>query len=255
RMEYPVMKTVWGFRTWLTGLVLVVISVAGASWLLNSGVGQSPQQPEIKRPGLNPRSTDSVTCVGYADLETRVLGLSPVQAGRVEQILVKEDDKVKAGQVLLRLDDRVAKFHVKQAEADVKAAEAELDKAKKLPDQQAVDLRQQKEAIAVAQNRLDAAGAAASRSSSLVKKELAPPTDLQGALALERAARAALEAEKIKLEKLQLFNPQDEIIRAESDLEAKKSRLDQAKYALTECSLVAPTDGTILRILIGKGEL
>jgi HlyD family secretion protein len=41
---------------------------------------------------------------------------------------------------------------------------------------------------------------------------------------------------------------------AELDVKAKKEQLFKARHALKECTLLAPTRGTILRVLVGVGE-
>ena len=50
--------------------------------------------------------------------------------GQIEQVLVKPGDLVRAGQPLARLDDQNFQLQVRQAEADLKAAEARLSKAR-----------------------------------------------------------------------------------------------------------------------------
>jgi multidrug resistance efflux pump len=196
-----------------------------------------------------------VTCVGFADVESRVLALSTVQPGRVQEILVKEDEAVKAGQILLKLDDRLATYGLHKAEAAVKAAEAQLAEAQKLPQQHAIDLEAQDKAVEGAQAKVNAAAAGASRLALLTKNLQANPHEAQAAEALQQAAKAAFEAERKKLEKLRLIDPENKIKEAEAELRAKKAELEQAKYALKECALVAPVNGRVLRILIGRGEL
>lgn len=72
--------------------------------------------------------------------------LSFVRPGRVAEVLVKEGDKVKAGQVLVRLDDEAEQEQLAQLKADaedevhLKAAEAKLAQAK-------VDLKKMEEAF------------------------------------------------------------------------------------------------------------
>jgi multidrug resistance efflux pump len=250
------MKSLWKFKFWLTGLVLLLVSVAGATWLLNftSGAGQEIQST-AKRPGLNPRGSDPVTCVGFADAESRVLALSTVQPGRVQEVLVKEDEVVKAGQVLLKLDDRPATYALHKAEAAVKAAETQLAEANNLRQQHAIDLEAQDKVVEGAKHKVDAAAAAASRLAQLTKNLNANPQEAQAAEALQKAARSALDAERKKLEKLRLIDPEDKIKVVEAELKAKKADLEHAEYTLKECNLVAPVDGRVLRILIGRGEL
>ena len=51
-------------------------------------------------------------------------------SGQVKQVLVKPGDHVAAGQALAQLDDQNLRLQVQQAEADLKEAQAQLDKAR-----------------------------------------------------------------------------------------------------------------------------
>src|SRR5262245_1452214 len=72
-----------------------------------------------------------VVCYGYADLEDGISYLHPSQPGRVAGIPVKENASVAAGAVLLRLDDRAARYRVAEARAVLDASLALLAKAGK----------------------------------------------------------------------------------------------------------------------------
>ncbi|HEY8530655.1 MAG TPA: biotin/lipoyl-binding protein, partial [Limnochorda sp.] len=58
----------------------------------------------------------------------RVVTLTPKASGRVAEIRVDVGDRVKAGQVLLRLETTEAEAQVRQAEAAVAAARAQLNR-------------------------------------------------------------------------------------------------------------------------------
>src|SRR5262245_27758261 len=83
-----------------------------------SSAAQEAQAPEADR--------KLVVCYGYADLEGGVTSLYPSQAGEVAEVLVKENDTVAAGAVLLRLDDQAARFRVAEARGLLDKARAEL---------------------------------------------------------------------------------------------------------------------------------
>src|SRR5262245_39008600 len=66
-------------------------------------------------------------------VEVQEVGLGPKVAGRVGQVLVKEGEVVEPGQVLLTLDAPELSAQVRQARARVRAAAADLDKARNGP--------------------------------------------------------------------------------------------------------------------------
>jgi len=68
----------------------------------------------------------TVTAVGSLKTPENVI-LSPKKAGIIVQILVKEGDRVKKGQILVQLDDVDARLQVEKAEANMKQAEAAVE--------------------------------------------------------------------------------------------------------------------------------
>src|SRR5438876_9539280 len=116
----------------LLGLTLLAASLIGATWVVHSHAGDG-SLPVQTQPQL-PRG-EGATSIGYADVEGGISSLYPTQTGRVAEVMVKEDDAVKAGDPLLRLDSRLPAYLVQQAEAAVKAAQAQPDDARRLPDQ------------------------------------------------------------------------------------------------------------------------
>jgi multidrug resistance efflux pump len=237
------------------GLVVLVASIIGATWVLRSGAGEGTPPTEIKQAGLNSRDSDFTVTLGYADVEPKITPVLPVLAGRVQEVFVKEDDIVKAGDRLLKLDDSTAKFNVERAEAALRDARLLLETAQKAPEQHLNDLAAQQKAIQVAQDKLAAATAHATHLKGLEKSQLANAFDAQAAEAAARAAAGLVDVERIRLETLKLVDPQNQIERAEADVRDKKAQLDTAQYALKECTVVAPIDGKVLRVLAGRGEL
>ena len=237
------------------GLVVLVASIIGATWVLRSGAGEGTPKTEIKQPGLNPRETDFTAAIGYADVEPKISGVMPVQAGRIQEVLVKEDDIVKAGDHLVKLDDSLARFNLERADADLQAAQLQLDNAMKFPQQHKNDIAAQEKAIRVAEDKLAAATAHAKHVKGLAKSQLTNALDAEAAEAASRAAEGIVDGEKIRLETLKLVDPEIQIQRAKADVRDKTAQLDTAKYALKECTLVAPIDGKVLRVLVGRGEL
>ncbi|MDQ2647409.1 MAG: biotin/lipoyl-binding protein, partial [Myxococcota bacterium] len=73
--------------------------------------------------GLNKESTDD------AQVEGHVANVSARVAGQVQRVLVRDNQRVKAGDVLVELDDREYRVRVDSASADVAAAAAQLRSA------------------------------------------------------------------------------------------------------------------------------
>jgi multidrug resistance efflux pump len=234
------------------GLALLIASGVSATFVRHSHAGD---ERTAKATRLDPVTQETAICIGYVDVETGVASLYPAQPGRVAQILVHEDQDVTANTVLMRLDDRSARFLLRQAEDDLKSAELQLSEAKKLPRQHQLKITQQKQAIEAASHRLSAGRLGLERKLNLVKAQQIAVEDAEVAAELVKELEAGLAAEEQKLQSLQLLDPDTQIAKAEVDVSAKQTRRDMARYALDECSLRAPCDGKILRTFVKVGEV
>jgi multidrug resistance efflux pump len=247
-----------GFRHpvlfWILGLGLAAGSIAGTGLVLAShhGLLLSDAAPPTAVPGDT--SAGAITCFGHADVEGGVCSLSPLQPGRVQQIYVHENDEVPAGATLLQLDTRPAEHLVRQARADLEAAQAQLIRARKGIDQQKVRETEQLALIEVMRHRLEAARWVLARKKELIT---VATNDKEVAAAQEQCAEleAAVRGEEAKLQELGLNDPTVDSRRAEADVAAKQAHLDQALLGLDECRLKAPVDGTVLRILVSRGDV
>jgi multidrug resistance efflux pump len=226
-------------------LMLVVLLVAAGC----------TRQPGGADPGADVGDEPRLVCVGHVDVEGGVIALRPVRTGRLVEVAVREPQDVRAGAVLLRLDDEAAKLRVRQAEMDLKAAQLRLAQARKTPQQFRVDLALQKAALAAAEFRLAAARHALARKEGMQKRDLVGDDETKIAKDAVGEMQAALEAEKQKLERLELTDADNQVALAETDADAKQALLDEAKQALTECTLRAPADGEVLRVLVSPGEV
>lgn len=81
-------------------------------------------------PAITATVTETVSSVGTISAMKDVVVSSETQ-GRVTKVYIKTGDRVKAGQILVQVDDELKKIAVEQAEAQLLAAETNYNKAKK----------------------------------------------------------------------------------------------------------------------------
>jgi multidrug resistance efflux pump len=238
---------------WILGVVALVVSTAGAISTLHSRHEHDdrakPDGSASAKPALG------VHAYGYVDVDPGVTPLYPTVAGRVVEVLVHENDKVKADTPLLRLDDRLAKQRLKEAEAALAVAEKQLAQARKLPQEHQRKIALQKNAIEAMKTRLAVARLTKTRKEDLVKKQQLNQVEADIAAKEVEALETGVESEQEKLKLLQLEDPQLTIGSAEDAVEAKKSLVAQAQLAVDECVLKAPTAGEILQISVGPGSV
>ena len=231
----------------VAGIAVLLTSAVSATWALQQHDATAEQAPVARSPG--------VVALGYVDLENGVASLAPIQSGRVAELLVHENDRVEAGAALLRLDDTQARLRVAEARVALELAQAQLTTARKAPEQHSAKLEQQRAALEAAQQRTEAAKATLSRKRQLAKLNQISPEEVTAADDQVREFQATAQAESAKLRELQLHDPAVEVRRAELNVAAAQSKLDQAQHALDECTLKAPEAGSILRILASSGDV
>ena len=236
------------------GVVLLIASIATAIWAMRDLKDASP----VASPPSGP--IPIAVCFGRVDVPSGVVSLYPTQPGRIEEVRVKEGQDVQAGDVLLVLDNKMAEQLVVQARQDVAVAQAQLELAQKITKQQELREAEQQAAVDVARARVKQANGVMTRRKEIVALGQANEKDLPPLAAQVEEAQAALRAEERKLDEVKLLRAPPgekplEIRRAEADLASKESRLRQAEIGLAECQVRSPMCGTVLRVLVAKGDV
>jgi multidrug resistance efflux pump len=248
---------------WPLGILLLVGMVVGAGWALN----QAHPQPGPN--GDAPVGSDAlreVFCLGIVDVEDGVADLYPKQAGQVAEIAatrVRDKDGTerervfKKGELLLRLHSEMADFQLSKARAALRAAEAELEAAKKLPEMQKIKLKIQQSVIAGHEHKKKQLEADLDRKKRALKENVGDVNKevlaaMQEGLA---AVESEIQAEREKAELLKLDDPELHIRRAQAHVDAKRNDVKTAEQAVKDFRLVAPFDGTALRVLTHVGEM
>jgi HlyD family secretion protein len=235
---------------WILGIVVLVASTAGALWAVH-GKHEGPAGSNAQQP--LPGDEKGLVCYGYVDVESGITPLFPLQPGRVTAVKAKENQKVKAGAVLLKLDDELARQQLQEAQAALAAAEVQLAEARELPAQHASKMAQQEEKIKASTSDLAAARNGLERKQELLKIKQVPIQEIRIGEQVVKKLEAALRADQEKLNELKLFKPENQIKLAERNVDAKKALVAKAQYGVDECVLKAPVDGQVLQVLVSEG--
>jgi multidrug resistance efflux pump len=225
--------------------------------LVPTGEAASAAAPEA------PADNKVAVCFGYADLEGGITTLHPSQSGRVDKVLVKENDTVPAGAALLRLDDRAARLRVEEARAIVDEATARLAQAEKGPEVHRAKIAEQQAMVNTARYRLAAAQhTLAARRERLngeaIGRSRDDPTTVEGVASVAQRVNEFEEvakSEEKKLAALELEDPARELERVQAEVATMRARLREAEQVLEEHTLRAPEAGKVLRIFVTPGEL
>ncbi|WP_119270976.1 HlyD family secretion protein [Taklimakanibacter deserti] len=173
--------------------------------------------------------------------------IAPKVSGYIAAVLVNDNQPVKAGDILARIDDRDFKVALEQAKAQIASAEANIanKQAALVAKQAEIDAAQA--TIVVDQANETFAEQENQRYAQLAKKGFGTVQNAQQAASRLDAARAAVTRDTAVLANAekQLDVSRAEVAQAQAALAAAKAVEDQAELNLSYTTLVAPIDGLI----------
>jgi HlyD family secretion protein len=172
--------------------------------------------------------------------------------GKIVEILGKTNDEVKAGDLLIRLDD--ADYYNKIYAASAEAAVRERERADEAATGPALDRRNADDAVAKAQSDVFNAHEAFDTAYRAWKIENGPADAVENARKDLGTKEAALDAAKKKFTQVQKEQGMPLEQRLESSLALARSDLTSAELALERTRIRAPADGTVLNVLARVGE-
>jgi multidrug resistance efflux pump len=153
------------------------------------------------------------------------------------------------------VDDELAQLQVREAEAALRAAEAQAAEVAKAPRQHGLLLTQQEAAVTAARHDLEAARLVAERKQSLAHIKALSQEEADAAVEVARKLEAAEQAEQAKLESARLRDPAQQVARAEADVAVRRAQLGKARRVLGDYELRAPVAGIAIRVFAHVGEM
>jgi HlyD family secretion protein len=270
---------------------LLVGCAIGLSIVLGGCTPTLPTQSAKAPPSPSPAPPNAVLALGRLEPEGEVIKLSVpnAQDSRVDQILVKEGDRVQANQVIAILqgiDRRQAEVRDAQAEVDLRRAELEkVEQGEAKPSQMVAQtatiekleaqlensVRQRQAAIESANAKLRNAEQDYKRKNQLVSQgaiarseldksqeeratALATLAERQAELDQTRATVAAeIRQETARLAELKEVRPTDVAI-ARAQLDKAKIQVEQRSANVRDAEVRVPVAGQILKINTRVGE-
>lgn len=203
-------------------------------------------------PACRPQATDDRLRLN-GRIEAPLVDMAPRVQARVLEVLVREGDRVKAGDLLVRLDlaelalapDRDA-----QAVAAAQARVADLSSGSRAAEIAAADAERvdRLAALSLAQEEL-------ARQQQLRSRRVGTQRDLDRATADVARAQAALEASTQRLRLVREGFRQWQTRQAEAELGRAERVKAQSDILVREAELRAPADAVVLHRLVEPGTL
>src|ERR1051325_5663037 len=234
------------------GIAVVLALVAlGYVFLFSSATTISVAPVRVDSGGAS--SGESVlSASGYVVAHHKIAVGAKVM-GRVAWIGVEKGDRVQEGQVLVRLEDRGFRAQVEQAEANLAASDARLDRLKtgSRPEEKLKD----KAAVLQAEANLKNAEAEYERAESLYKSGVASKSEYDRALAARDTAAALVQSARQSSAMTDIGPRKEDISAAEAEVRQMKAALDYANTQLAATEIKAPVTGTVLERIVERGEM
>ena len=244
----------WARRIIVGGIALFVLLGAAATWRKYAGAAVAVETARISPPetvaGQAPEEV-ALSATGYVVAAHKIAVASKV-VGKVAWIGVEKGDKVREGQVLVRLEDDEYRAQLQQARGQLQSLEAKLAElvAGSRPEEIAValaNLEQAKAELANARVNLD-------RTAKLVREGVFARQMLDDAEAQFRSREARVQSLERTYELVRI-GPRREVIDAmRGQIEQARGAVAFAETQLANTVIRAPVSGTILERVVERGE-
>jgi HlyD family secretion protein len=231
----PLSRTRWT----VAGLAVVIIGVAS---VLVARRGPARVAVDVGAVTRQARFRSTVTASGEI-VATRFADIGSDVMGKIVKLPVAEGDKVKAGQLLARIDPVQTQSDASSAAALVGALEADERGAGE-------QIRSATSELAAAEARARDADQQLARKRELNEQQLLPTSEYQTALAAADAARAQVSSARTAIDRAR--QAADAAARRVAQAKAQRTRADDM-FAKT--SVMSPIDGIVSRLRVREGEM
>jgi HlyD family secretion protein len=187
------------------------------------------------------------------DVDIRQVNLGFRVSGRIREMRFEEGDAIRAGDLIALLDEGPYQDQVSLAKAQLAQSEANLTKAINGPRPQEID--QARAQVAQAQANVENADLTFQRESELRKTNAISRQEFDNATAAKDANRAQLRAAQANLALLEAGSRQEDIDAVRAQVQHDKSNLETAQLNLSDCQLLAPSDGVIITRALEPGAI
>lgn len=220
---------------------LIVVLIAGLGYFFYHLYQQNEAEKASKELTLN------------GNVDVREVSLSFRQSDRIAQVLVDEGDKVKAGQVLAKLDNKELDIQIQEAQAKVAAQQSTVDKLHNGTRDEELHQAEQKVEAAKAESALKQSSY--ERIQALYDQDAVSAQERDNYRSAADAANAQTKEAEEALQQAISGPRSEDVAGGEASLQAAQAELDRLVYLRSQYDLVAPSDGVIRSRLKEAGDM
>ena len=257
----------------LNVLIVAAILALGVGYYVPKTFSSRPAEVEktALTTGSTPTSTSSTTATTKAATATTKSGwaasapgrvepsggevrIGSQAAGRISEVLVALNDKVGAGEILVRLDDGelIARVHAATAELAIRRRDRDGNES---TGRHAQDRRTAEDNVASAERQLVISREEYDRSAKARRTNGATQSDVDKARDVVVKAQERLDTARVALRKALSVDGLPAPTRQEAAVTAGRAELSLAEAALERTRIRAPITGTALQISAKVGEM
>ena len=205
-------------------VVLVLFSIIGkkAGWI------GAEEKKKVTTEKVQKRDiTEIVSASGKIQPEVEVK-ISPDVSGEIVELNVKEGDRVKKGDLLVRILPDIYQSFVDRSVAAVNSSKANLENAKSR--------------LIQSQSQFEKSNLTFERTKKLYDEKLISPSDWENVKSANEVAKADVDA------------AQQNVFASDYGVRSAEASLKEANDNLRKTTIYAPVDGTISKLNVEKGE-
>ena len=232
--------------------LLAVLGVTFAIYTVVQARQAPPSSRPIIDPPVRPAKIKSIAGAGLIEARKENIPIGAPVAGVVWEVFVKVGDYAKKGDPLFQLDDREPRAQLKQNEAMLSSARAELHRLESAP--RAEDVPPAAAAVEEAKAKLADTEAAMARTEKLYQRQMAPASDYDRDRFAYYSARAALAKASAELARIKAGSWKEDIEVARASVIMAESQLESTKIALDRLTVRALADGEVLQVNVRPGQ-
>ncbi len=240
-------------RIWIISGVLLLLLLGG--WRLLSEKVNAATEVQVQRVvSVNAANLPQgvvLNATGYIVAAHKIEVAAKV-VGKVRWIGVDKGDRVKQGQIIVRLEDDEYQAQLQQAKGNLAMLQARLDEA--LHGSRPEEVAQASANLEVARADLDNAKVTLDRTKGLVKDGVMSRQQLDDAQARYDSSVHKLNALQKTYELVRIGPRQEQIDALRGQVEQAKGSVAFAETSLDNTVIRAPVTGTILERAVEKGE-
>lgn len=245
-----------GLRPWMLVVVIIVIFIGIP--VLRFVIPQ--QEAAALRPGVlvevTPVRTETFEYIlrypGTITPQSTTV-VTPRIAGEIKRVHVTSGAMVSAGDVMVSIDDSMARLQAEQAQAGVRAAQAQLDQARR--GVRAQELESARASVEQAEEELRTARSNLERTERLFEAGTISRSQYEDAENAFQSARTQVENARRSLRIMEEGASAEELELAEANLDSARKQLELAELQLRYAEVRAPISGRIADVMAEEGNM